>query len=198
LVPLAARKDWRTALWLIVGLGNPGMRYRSTRHNIGFMLLDRASALWGGCQFHRQGKSMVLETSCLNQSILLLKPQTMMNLSGLAVQEALQRHAPEALTLVVVYDDCHLPLGKLRIRERGSAGGHHGIESIIGCIGNSNFLRLRLGIADETMGSDMADYVLRPFPKSAREIVEDMLAKGVSALESLITAGAAKTMSMFN
>lgn len=186
-------------MWLIAGLGNPGERYRRTRHNAGFMLVDLAARCWApGSRFGRAGLSVAVELLRDGEPVTLLKPQTFMNRSGLAVREALARYAGQQPQLLVAYDDFHLPLGKLRVRERGSAGGHHGMESIIECLGSEEFLRLRLGIADERLEREAQDFVLDTFPASAEETVEGMLDSGVRALESILTAGPAKTMSIFN
>lgn len=185
-------------MWLIVGLGNAKERYSLTRHNAGFMVVDRAASRWSRDKFKEVGKSLVLETTYSQQPVLLVKPQTFMNRSGLAVREMMELNAKDAPTLVVIYDDFNLQLGKLRLRETGSAGGHNGMESIIENLGTQEFIRLRLGIADETLGEGAIDFVLGPFPESARAEVEEMIDQGVRAMESLITVGAAKTMSLFN
>ena len=146
----------------------------------------------------RTGLSLSLKVRRAEETVVLLKPQTFMNRSGLAVSEAMTRYADSQPRLIVAYDDFHLPLGKLRLRERGSAGGHHGMESIIECLGTGEFFRLRLGIADEELKPDAVDFVLGPFPAGARSIIEEMLDGGLQALESLMTVGPAKTMSLFN
>ena len=146
----------------------------------------------------RTGLSQCLELYREGESVVLLKPQTFMNRSGLAVREAMMRFAADRPQLVVVYDDFHLPLGKLRLRERGGAGGHHGMESIIGCLGTEEFLRLRLGIADEALQSETTDFVLATFPAAAGDVVKEMLNNGLQALESLMDLGPAKTMSLYN
>lgn len=184
--------------WCIVGLGNPGLRYRQTRHNAGFMAVDRAARRWGAQEFRERGKSMRSHAEFEGKAVLLVKPQTYMNLSGTALREMMAQGESERMKLVVVYDDFHLPLGKLRIRPRGSAGGHHGVESIIENLGGDEFLRLRLGIADENLGQDAVAFVLQPFPKAAAPVVDEMLEKSVDALESLISAGVDRAMALFN
>ncbi len=186
-------------MWLIAGLGNPGKHYLHSRHNAGFLLVDYAASRWAprSCM-SRSGLSLSVKLRYAEERVVLLKPQTFMNRSGLAVREAMTRYAEDEPRLIVAYDDFHLPLGKLRLRERGSAGGHHGMESIIDCLGTGEFFRLRLGIADEEVPPDAVDFVLGPFPPDARNVVEEMLDNGLQALESLMTAGPAKTMSLFN
>ena len=146
----------------------------------------------------RNGLSLCHEMRRAEESVVLLKPLTYMNRSGLAVREAMTRYASDQPQLVVVYDDFHLPLGKLRLRERGSAGGHHGMESIIECLGTEEFLRLRLGIADEELRPEAVDFVLASFPAAAGEAVKEMLDNGLQALESMMTLGPARTMSLYN
>jgi PTH1 family peptidyl-tRNA hydrolase len=163
------------------------------------MLVDLAARCWSAeRRFSRSGLSVSMEMLRAGEKVLLLKPQTFMNRSGLAVREALARYAGDQPQLLVAYDDFHLPLGKLRLRERGSSGGHHGMESIIECLGSEEFLRLRLGIADERLGPEAQDFVLDPFPAAAEEQVKEMLDKGVQALESIMSVGPTKTMSIFN
>jgi peptidyl-tRNA hydrolase, PTH1 family len=184
--------------WIIVGLGNPGESYRQTRHNLGFMIADLLAERWKAGFFHRRGKSEWARGTFSGSKVLLLKPLTFMNLSGTAVRQWVETPESQSARLLVVYDDLHLPLGKVRLRLRGSAGGHHGVESIIEQLQTKEFLRLRLGIGMENQSKDTADFVLSPFSRPEWETVKEMLQQSAQAIESLIVHGAEKTMSLYN
>ena len=183
---------------LIVGLGNPGPEYAWTPHNLGFLAVD-AIAERAGIRVERpEAKSLVGLGQVAGQNVALAKPHTMMNLSGLAVRDLLQRFECGPEELIVLYDDVALPWGMLRIRERGSAGSHNGLKSIIGTIGSNEFPRVRMGIQPEHPVGDLADYVLRPMRKAELEIAAEMTEQAAEAVELILTTGAAQAMNRFN
>src|SRR5688572_25433228 len=189
---------------LIVGLGNPGSDYASTRHNLGFMLIDKLANDERIVVKRRECNSLVGQGEIESVKTKLAKPQTFMNLSGEAVScllrkietdEPLQKLAKQ---LVVISDDLALPLGKIRIRERGSAGGHNGLKSIIADIGTDEFIRVRIGIQHKHPISDAKRFVLDSFARSEWPVVEEVLETGASALRVIIRDGALKAMQQFN
>ena len=183
---------------LIVGLGNPGVEYAWTPHNLGFLAVD-AIAERAGIRVERpEAKSLVGLGQFAGQEVALAKPQTMMNLSGLAVRDLLARHRMRPGRLIVLYDDVALPWGMLRIRERGTAGGHNGLKSIIGAIGTIEFPRVRMGVQPEHPVGDLAEYVLRPMRKAELEIAAEMIEQAAEAVELILTQGAARAMNRFN
>jgi PTH1 family peptidyl-tRNA hydrolase len=185
---------------LIVGLGNPGSDYAATRHNLGFMLIDKLAADERIVVKRRECNSLVGQGEIEGVVTKLAKPQTFMNLSGAAVSCWLRKVQSEAPVkqLVVISDDLALPVGKIRIRERGSAGGHNGLKSIIAEIGTDEFIRLRIGIQPDHPLADAKRFVLDAFPKSEQTIVEETLEKGADALRTIIRDGALKAMQQFN
>ena len=186
---------------LIVGLGNPGKEYESTRHNLGFMLIDKLAHDEGISVNSRECSSLVGRGVIEGTRTKLVKPQTFMNLSGHAVACLLAKIESETERigqLVVISDDLALPIGKIRIRERGSAGGHNGLKSIIASIGTNEFIRLRIGIQPEHPISDSKRFVLDSFARSERTIVEETIAQSADAIRTIIRDGALKAMSLFN
>lgn len=166
---------------LIVGLGNPGRQYEDTRHNVGFMVLDRLAAQ-AGVAFQSTPKWQCHTAKLPDGGTLLVKPQTFMNLSGRAIQQILSFHKWPATSMLVIYDDVALPLGSLRFREKGSAGGHNGIKSILQHLGSDEFPRLKLGIGASRPG-EMVGHVLGKFAPDEREALENMLATAVEAVQ---------------
>ena len=184
---------------LIVGLGNPGIAYQFTPHNLGFLTIDRIASDSGIEVRNRQCRALTARAVIGSEPVLLAKPETFMNLSGLAVRELLARHdlRPEA-DLVVIYDELDLPLGTIRIRQRGSSAGHNGMESIIGALGTQEFLRIRLGIAPERKIRDGVKYVLTPFRKAQLKTVDEVLDAAAEAVNAILTEGPAVAMNRFN
>ena len=183
---------------LIVGLGNPGPEYARTPHNLGFLAVD-AIAERARIRVERpEAKSLVGLGQFAGRQIALAKPHTMMNLSGLAVRGLLERFECGPEEMVVLYDDVALPWGMLRIRERGSAGSHNGLKSIIGTIGTNEFPRVRMGIQPEHPLDDLAAYVLRPMRKAELEIAAEMTGQAAEAVELILTRGVAHAMNRFN
>jgi len=180
---------------LIIGLGNPGRQYEETRHNVGFMLLDRL-ALASGAAFASVPKWQS-HVAKLADGTLLLKPQTFMNLSGQAVAKVARFHKREPGELLVIHDDVSLPLGTLRFREQGSAGGHNGIKSLIEHLGTNAFARLKLGIGGPRPG-EMVGHVLGKFPPDEREALENMLATALDAVQIARSQGVATAANRFH
>jgi PTH1 family peptidyl-tRNA hydrolase len=185
---------------LIVGLGNPGSDYASTRHNLGFMLIDKLAEDERIVVKRRECNSIVGQGRIEGVVTKLAKPQTFMNLSGGAVSCLLRKIESDAPVkqLVVISDDLALPVGKIRIRERGSAGGHNGLKSIIAAIGTDEFIRLRIGIQPDHPLSDAKPFVLDTFSKSEQPVVKETIEKGADALRTIIRDGALKAMQQFN
>jgi PTH1 family peptidyl-tRNA hydrolase len=182
---------------LIVGLGNPGREYERTRHNVGFMVLDRLAEQHATRFNEKRSQSQVARVRLDDQEVMLAKPQTYMNLSGRAVQGLLAGHDIRPDQLLVVYDDFDLPLGTLRLRERGSAGTHNGMRSIIECLGTEDFARLRLGIGPAE-GLSARDYVLADFDEQAWKVFELARERAVEAIDIFLREGAPAAMNRFN
>jgi peptidyl-tRNA hydrolase, PTH1 family len=185
-------------MWLIVGLGNPGLEYAWTPHNLGFLGVD-AIAERARIRVERpEAKSLVGLGKFAGQEVALAKPHTMMNLSGLAVRDLLERFERATDEMIVLYDDVALPWGMLRVRERGTAGSHNGLKSIIGTIGSNEFPRVRMGIQPDHPVGDLAAYVLRPMRKANLETAAEMAEQAAEAVELIITRGIAHAMNRFN
>ena len=185
-------------MWLIVGLGNPGAEYAWTPHNLGFLVVDRLAERAGARVQRPEAKSYTGRARLAGQDVLLAKPQTYMNASGMAVRELAERFAAAPQEIVVVNDDVALPWGMLRIRERGSAGGHNGLKSIIGALGSGEFIRVRMGIQPQHPVADLAAYVLRPIRKGAREEAVALVEAAADAVELILSEGTRKAMGRFN
>ena len=184
---------------LIVGLGNPGREYEETRHNLGFMLIDRLMARAGGRRFRDQTGAKVAEVTLAGERALLVKPQTYMNLSGDAVKPLLARYGSgEVANVIVASDDVALPFGMIRVRGRGSAGGQKGLKSIIERLGSDGFARLRLGVKPDHPVSDLASFVLTPIPKRDRQVLDETLDRAADAIEVILTEGVERAMARFN
>lgn len=183
---------------LIVGLGNPGYEYYLTPHNLGFMAVDRLAEECGVAISHREGQALTATTRIENHDVVLAKPQTFMNLSGLAVARLVAKHLDALRDLVVLVDDVDLPLGALRLRLRGSAGGHNGLKSILGALESDEFPRLRLGVGPPGGVEDRVSYVLGRFRKADLEAVAEMLDRAVEAVRAILREGPEKAMNRFN
>jgi peptidyl-tRNA hydrolase, PTH1 family len=177
---------------LIVGLGNPGIEYQFTPHNLGFEVVDCLANEAGVEVRNRQCHAVTARATIGAEQVLLAKPETYMNLSGMSVQELCGKYEirPEA-DLIVIYDELDLPVGTIRIRERGSSAGHNGMKSIIAALGTQEFLRVRLGIAPETK-------ILKPFRKAKRKAVDEMIGTAAEAVEVILKEGRAAAMNRFN
>lgn len=185
--------------WLVVFLGNPGPRYEGTRHNAGFMTAE-ALARDKGLSLNRlRFRALTAQCELGGQSVLLMKPQTYMNLSGDAVREAARFYKIPPERVLVVSDEVSLPIGKLRVRAKGSAGGHNGLKSIIAALGSENFPRIRLGVgAPPHPDYDMADWVLSVFRNQDAEDMGQACKRAAQAVEWYIQYGPEKTMNRFN
>jgi peptidyl-tRNA hydrolase, PTH1 family len=183
--------------WLVVGLGNPGEEYALSPHNIGFMVIDRLGEGCGIRTGRRDSRALTGRGIIAGQHVVLAKPQTFMNLSGDSVRPLLDWNGLTAANLVVVYDDHDLPWTALRIRPNGSAGGHHGMESVIRALGTNEFARVRLGI-DFGRGRAEPEFLLKPFRREHRQELDDFLDYGAQAVASIISEGVEKAMTRFN
>lgn len=184
---------------LIVGLGNPGIEYQFTPHNLGFLAIDRIAANLGVEVRNRQCRALTARAEVAGQAVLLAKPETFMNLSGLSVRELVAEYQADVKSdLIVIYDELDFPLGTMRVRQRGSSAGHNGIESILGAVGTDEFLRIRLGIAPEKKISDSVKFVLTPFRKAQLKVVDEVLDSAANAVEMILKDGPAAAMNKFN
>lgn len=183
---------------LIVGLGNPGMEYAWTPHNLGFMVVDRLAERAGARVERPEARSYIGRAQFAGHEVLLAKPQTYMNASGPAVRELLERFECDPAEMIVLVDEAALPWGVLRIRESGSAGGHNGLKSVIGALGSDEFIRVRMGIRPEHAVGDLADYVTRPMRKAELEMAAEMIDLAADAVEAVLTEGPGRAMSRFN
>jgi PTH1 family peptidyl-tRNA hydrolase len=183
---------------LVVGLGNPGDRYRRTRHNVGFLVVDALAARAGLRRGHEEADAWVAEVELAGQPVLLVKPLVFMNRSGLAAERLLAAHGANPLDLVVVLDDLALELGALRVRERGSHGGHNGLRSLIDVLGGEEFPRVRVGIRKGELPADLADYVLSDFPEDDVLVVHEAVGFAADAVSCLLAEGTAAAMNRFN
>ncbi|PYX39338.1 MAG: aminoacyl-tRNA hydrolase [Acidobacteria bacterium] len=185
---------------LIVGLGNPGIEYQFTPHNLGFLAIDRIANDCGVEIRNRQCRALTARVTIGAEQVLLAKPETYMNLSGIAVRELLTKHELNPATdVVVIYDELDLPLGTIRIRQRGSSAGHNGMESVIGALGTQEFLRIRLGVTpDGKKVLEGARYLLKPLRKAQLKIVDEVLDRAAEAVKVILTEGPAAAMNRFN
>jgi peptidyl-tRNA hydrolase, PTH1 family len=185
---------------LIVGLGNPGAEYEWTRHNIGFLLIDRLATQLGAQVKRKDCRALVGRAEIESVGCELVKPQTYMNLSGEAVSCLLAKQdgPRDANSLIVISDDLALPFGKIRIRPRGSAGGHNGLKSIIAATRSDEFVRIRIGIQPDHPIRNTVDFVLSEFSKAERAALEEVFDNGISALRMIVRDGIDRAMAEFN
>jgi peptidyl-tRNA hydrolase, PTH1 family len=183
---------------LIVGLGNPGPDYEWTPHNLGFLAVDALAGRAGIRITRPESKALVGLGKIGGQEVVLAKPQTMMNLSGVSVRMLLERYDGAPADLIVLIDETDLPWGMLRIRERGRNSTHNGLQSIISAVGTDEFIRVRLGVQPEKLWGDRKEYVLREMGREERKVAEDMAIEAAGAVEMILAEGAEKAMSRFN
>lgn len=186
---------------VIVGLGNPGSQYQFTPHNLGFLVIDRLSELAGVRLTRpeaRRGGSLVAVARVAGEEVVLAKPQTYMNASGMAVRALLEKREETPESLVVIADDVALPWGMIRLRERGRSGGHNGLESVIGAMGTGEFFRVRLGIQPEHPVSDVAAYVLAPMRKAQLAVAAEAVDRAAEAVAMILKEGMKRAMTRFN
>jgi PTH1 family peptidyl-tRNA hydrolase len=183
---------------LIVGLGNPGPEYEWTPHNAGFLAVDRLAERSGIRVTRPEAKSYIGRGELAGEEVILAKPQTMMNRSGLAVRMLLDRYECKPADLMVLVDEVDLPWGTLRIRERGSAGTHNGLKSVIASVGTNEFIRVRLGIGPGKVWGELKDYVLAPMGRAEREVAMQMSEDATNAVQMILKDGIAKAMNQYN
>jgi PTH1 family peptidyl-tRNA hydrolase len=184
---------------LIVGLGNPGIEYQFTPHNLGFLTIDRIANDLRIEVRNRQCRALTARATIAGEAVVLAKPETFMNLSGLSVRELVEEHQVDVTRdLIVIYDELDLPLGTIRIRQRGSSAGHNGMESILGALGTDEFLRIRLGVAPERKVADGVEYLLTPFRKAMEKVVDEILETAAQAVEVILKDGPSAAMNRFN
>lgn len=184
--------------WLIVGLGNPGPRYEKTRHNLGFMLIDRLAQQLQTQVRREECRALIGRGEVENQPVELVKPQTFMNLSGEAVSCLVKKNDRSVEKLIVVSDDLALPFGRIRLRPKGTHGGQNGLRSIIDCLRTPDFIRLRIGIQPVHPVTSASNFVLENFSKNDLAEVENILDTGVDAIFAVIRNGVEKAMAQFN
>lgn len=184
-------------LKLIVGLGNPGLRYKDTRHNVGFRVISQLAKLHKIRVNGSLGPAIYGQGEIAGQPVMLMQPTTFMNRSGAAVSYALRRRSLPLDHILIIYDDLDLPLGKIRLRVAGSAGGHKGMESIINALGSQEINRLRVGIG-RPEGIAVVDYVLQPFTKNEQPVLEEVVARACDAIALWVEQGPEAAASRFN
>ena len=184
--------------WLIVGLGNPGLQYERTRHNLGFMLIDWLAREAQTQVKREECRALIGRAEIENRITELVKPQTFMNLSGEAVSCLLKKSERSIEKLIVITDDLALPVGKIRLRGKGSHGGQNGLKSIINCLRTNEFVRLRIGIQPEHPIGNMSNFVLEKFSKTETETIEKVLEQSAEAVRAVISEGVEKAMARFN
>lgn len=184
---------------LIVGLGNPGLKYAHTPHNLGFAVVERLAGRARVRSRKEWARSVVARGRLDGQEVLLAQPLTYMNLSGAGVSVLLRAEGLTPRNLIVVFDDAALPWGMIRVRERGSAGGHKGLESVLASLGTDEFLRVRLGVkpAEDWVG-DLADYVTTPMSPEQQQQAEEMVGEAAEAVRVILREGAGRAMARFN
>ncbi|MFN3323147.1 MAG: aminoacyl-tRNA hydrolase [Bryobacteraceae bacterium] len=183
---------------LVVGLGNPGPRYEYTLHNLGFLAIDRLAERHGIRVSRPEANALTGMGKIAGVPAVLAKPQTYMNLSGPSVRSLLEKYSLKPGQLILIYDDLDLPWKSLRIRPKGSAGGHHGVESVIRSVGTNEFARVRLGIHPGHPVSNGADFVLSEFRKAQKQELDELLDAAAQAVESILAEGVEKSMTRFN
>ena len=195
---------------LIIGLGNPGIEYQFTPHNAGFLALDRIAERCGVVLANRRSRALTAKARLAGQEVLLAKPETFMNLSGLSVAALVQEFevpipsASPTPDLIVIYDELDLPLGTIRIRERGSANGHNGVKSISGALGTEEWLRIRIGVGKPALADGRevkaggSDYLLSPMRKQELAVLDEVLDRVSSAVEAILARGVSAAMNEFN
>ena len=184
---------------LIVGLGNPGKEYERTRHNAGFDVMDEIARMASASITQKKFKALVDKVNIGGQSVLLMKPQTYMNNSGEAVRAAMDFYHLQPQDLLVIYDDMDLAVGRLRLRQKGSAGGHNGLKNIIQHLGTDQFPRIRVGVGEKPHPDyDLADWVLGKFQGEDKKVMDEAVKRAADAVECILKEGADRAMNRFN
>ena len=192
------KKEDDRVMYIIAGLGNPTREYEKTRHNVGFEVIDVLADMLGTTVEEKKFKGCYGRGIIGGEKVLLLKPQTFMNLSGESIRAASDFYKVDPEHIIIIYDDISLDVGQLRIRKKGSAGGHNGIKNIIAHLGTQEFPRIKVGVGDKPKKMDLADYVLSRFSKEDRAAMEDAFKEAAKAVEVMITEGMDTAMNQFN
>lgn len=186
-------------MYIIVGLGNPGREYENTRHNIGFHVIDKLAEQENIGVLEKKHKAIIGKGYVSGAKCILAKPQTFMNLSGESVRELVDYYkADETAELIVISDDISLDAGQIRIRKKGSAGGHNGLKNIIAHLGHDTFMRIKMGVGEKPKGYDLADYVLGHFSKEEAKIMDDAVDRAADAIRTIIAKDVDTAMNEFN
>jgi PTH1 family peptidyl-tRNA hydrolase len=184
--------------WIVIGLGNPGPKYRDTRHNVGWWVIDDLAAR-NKTEVKSAGSNVdSVEIDCGGQRVLIARPLTFVNRSGDALRYLMRKHSVTADRMIVIYDDLNLAPGKIRIRKQGGAGGHNGMKSVIDSLGTNEFARIRLGIGRPMESGQQVDYVLGRMPPQERDLVRSASTRAADAVESVIADGIDNAMNRFN
>lgn len=186
-------------MFIIAGLGNPDKKYEKTRHNAGFEVIDRLAEKYNISVDTKKHRALIGKGIIQGEKVILAKPQTYMNLSGESIRSILDYYKADVNEeLLVIYDDINLDNGQLRVREKGSAGGHNGIKNIIACTGTEKFLRIRVGVGEKPRGCDLADYVLGHFSQAEKELMDEGYNKAVHAAELILSGDIQAAMNEYN
>ena len=186
-------------MFIIAGLGNPGKEYEGTRHNVGFDVIDRLADRYNISVEERKHRAFCGKGMIAGQKVILVKPQTFMNLSGESIRSVLEYYkVDETSEFLVIFDDISLDVGQIRIRKKGSAGGHNGIKNIIAQIGTTEFQRIKIGVGEKPKKYDLADYVLGHFSKAEREQMEEGYERAVKAVELIVNGQTDEAMNEYN
>ncbi|MBU5332693.1 aminoacyl-tRNA hydrolase [Anaerocolumna aminovalerica] len=185
-------------MYIIIGLGNPDQRYTATRHNIGFDAITQIADDYNIPLDFKKHKAICGKGYVGGEKVVLAQPQTFMNLSGESVRELVDFYKVSNEEIIVIYDDISLEVGQLRLRSKGSAGGHNGIKNIISHLGTEEFARIKIGVGDKPKDWDLADYVLSRFPKEEEPVIREALKRSSEAVKSIITDGMESAMNIYN
>lgn len=185
-------------MYIVAGLGNPGKEYENTRHNAGFMVMDALADKLGADISEKKHKALCGRAVIGGEKVILLKPQTFMNLSGESIRAAADYYKVDPDHILVIYDDISLEPGQLRLRSKGSAGGHNGIKSIIAHLGTQEFPRVKVGVGAKPPRMDLAAYVLAKLSQGEKKVMEEAAAEASAAVEDIITVGMDRAMNMHN
>ena len=186
-------------MFIIAGLGNPGREYENTRHNIGFLVIDDIAKRYQITMLERKHKAVIGKGYIDGHKVVLVKPLTYMNQSGESIRQATDYYKVDVTTqLVVVSDDISLDVGQLRIRKKGSAGGHNGLKNIILHLGSENFIRIRMGVSDKPQGYDLKDYVLGHFTDKEKKVLEETSGKAAEAIRMILQGDVDGAMNRYN
>lgn len=186
-------------MYIIVGLGNPGKEYQNTRHNIGFDVIDKLAEEEGFSVPEKKHKAIIGKGYVGGQKCVLAKPQTFMNLSGESVRELIDYYkVDESSELIIISDDISLDVGQIRVRKKGSAGGHNGLKNIISHLGHGDFMRVKMGVGEKPKGWDLADYVLGRFSGPERKMMDEAALQAVEAIRMMVAGEVDAAMNQYN